>query len=461
MPNTALFECQSCGSKYPKWKGQCEACHEWNTLVETKPIKENKLKYNYNQESTAQALAEVVQEPVFYYKTNITELDRVLGEGLVKGSIVLLGGEPGIGKSTLSLQACQECAKQSMKVLYISAEESEAQIKSRAMRLDNGKIAETLWVFSQTNMMAIIKECERLDPDIVLLDSIQVVQHPELSSLEGTVSQVRHCATTLINWVKAHNKSAIVIGHITKDGQIAGPKVLEHLVDAILYLEGDRHFQNRILRCHKNRYGSTDHIGLFEMKESGLIPIKDPSQAFIETSQDASPGSVIVPYTQGNRVILLEIQALVIESGYGMSKRNFVGINPNRANLLIAALDKLCYLKLSAHDIFLTVIGGFSITDPSADLAIAVALISSLKQQAVIDRVGICGEVGLTGEIRPVSHIDKRLIELKKCGFSGGIIPKKNALSPKKLDQFSYHQVSYIKDVLHYIFMKDYEKQHS
>ena len=461
MQKGALFECQECGSKYPKWKGQCEVCQQWNTLVETTAVKENKLKYNYNQEAISQTLAEVEQEPIFHYKTNISELDRVLGEGLVKGSVVLLGGEPGIGKSTLALQACQQCALSGLNVLYVSAEESETQIKARALRLENGKIAKTLWVFSQTNMMAIIKECERLNPDIVLLDSIQVVQHPELSSLEGTVSQVRHCATTLINWVKAHDKSAIVIGHITKDGQIAGPKVLEHLVDAILYLEGDRHFQNRILRCHKNRYASTDHIGLFEMKESGLIPIKDPSQAFIETSQETAPGSVILPYTQGNRVILLEIQALVIESGYGMSKRNFVGINPNRANLLIAALDKLCHLKLTAHDIFLTVIGGFSITDPSADLAIAVALISSLKQQPIINSVGICGEVSLTGEIRPVSHINKRMIELKKSGFSGGIIPKKNPLPTKKIAEFRYHQVAYINDVLQYIFTKSCDKQYA
>tara|TARA_Y100001968_G_C19424630_1_gene753639 strand:- start:658 stop:2040 length:1383 start_codon:yes stop_codon:yes gene_type:complete len=453
MQKAALFECQSCASEYPKWKGQCEACGEWNTLIETKSVKENKLKNNYNKDAKSTVLADVVQEDIFYYKTDITELDNVLGNGLVKGSVVLLGGEPGIGKSTLSLHVCQQCAQQAMKVLYISAEESEGQIKSRALRLDKNGITETLWVFSQTNMMAIIKECERLDPDIVLLDSIQVVQHPELSSLEGTVSQVRYCATTLINWVKSHDKSAIMIGHITKDGQIAGPKVLEHLVDAILYLEGDRHFNYRILRCHKNRYGSTDHIGLFEMKEQGLIPIKDPSQAFIETAQDTTPGSVIVPYSQGNRIILLEIQALVIESGYGMAKRNFVGINPNRANLLIAALDKLCHLKLSAHDIFLTVIGGFSITDPSADLAIAVAIISSLKQQAVSDRVGICGEVGLTGEIRPISYVDKRILELKKCGFKGGIIPKRNVLSSTSLNSFNIIQVGYIKDVLHYSFI--------
>ncbi|MBI59740.1 DNA repair protein RadA [bacterium] len=453
MQKAALYECQSCGSRYPKWKGQCEACGEWNTLIETQEIKENKLKNSYNKDTKSQTLADVEHEDILYYKTGITELDNVLGKGLVKGSMVLLGGEPGIGKSTLSLQVCQECAQQGLTVLYISSEESESQIKSRALRLDN-EIPENVWVFSQTNMMAIMKECERINPDIILLDSIQVVNHPELTSLEGTVSQVRYCATTLINWVKTYNKSAIMIGHITKDGQIAGPKVLEHLVDTILYLEGDRHFNNRILRCHKNRYGSTDHIGLFEMKEKGLKAIKDPSQAFIETSQDSTPGSVIVPYSQGNRIILLEIQALVIESGYGMAKRNFVGINPNRANLLIAALDKLCHLKLSAHDIFLTVLGGFSITDPSADLAIAVAIISSLKQQVVTNRIGICGEVGLTGEIRPISHVDKRIIELNKCGFKGVIVPKKNIITTSDKSTMNVIQVSYINDVLEHSFKR-------
>lgn len=461
MQKASVYECQSCGTTFPKWKGQCESCKEWNSLIEIKQVKENKQKNNYTITNTSQALMDVPQEDVFYYKTGIPELDRVLGEGLVKGSIVLLGGEPGVGKSTLSLQVCQYCAKQSMNVLYISAEESESQIKARALRLEQGKIPQSLWVYSQTNMMAIINECERLNPDIVLLDSIQVVQHPEISSLEGTVSQVRHCATTLIHWVKAHNKCAIVIGHITKDGQIAGPKVLEHLVDAILYLEGDRHYHHRLLRCHKNRFGTTDHIGLFEMKETGLISVKNPAQAFIEANHESAPGSVIVPYMHGNRVILLEIQALVIESGYGMAKRNFVGINPNRANLLIAAIDKLCFLKLSAHDIFLTVIGGFSITDPSADLAIAVAILSSLKQRPIKSRIGICGEISLTGEIRPVSHIEKRLIALEKCGFKGGLIPQKNKLSKKQGDEFQCYPVRYINDVLTHVFEDTYEKSNT
>ena len=445
-----VFECQSCGEKYPKWQGKCDACQQWNSCIEIEVPQKNKVSSRIETKNQAKPLDSIQQEVTYYYKTAINEFDDVLGKGLVKGAVVLLGGEPGVGKSTLSLQVCQKCAQTGKKVLYITAEESESQLKLRAERL--GESTTSLWVYAETNMQSIIQECERMKPDIVLLDSIQVVQHPQVSSLEGTVSQVRYCASALISWVKTYNKSAIMIGHITKDGQIAGPKVLEHLVDVILYLEGDRHYHYRILRCQKNRFGSTDNIGLFEMKSQGLVGLKDPAKAFIEHADRTAPGSVIAPYTEGNRVILIEIQALVVESGYGMAKRNFVGINPNRANLLIAALDKRLRLKLAAHDIFLTVIGGLTVNDPSIDLAIIMALMSSLWQKNIEHPYGFCGEVGLTGEIRPVSHVEKRIKECHNSGLSTCIIPEKNncTLSNKKCSKIV--KVSHITDVIESVF---------
>ena len=433
------FECQSCGHRYAKWQGCCDGCGQWNSIIEIKEAKSSKKEIQLSKQSHSKTLVSVEKEENYFYQTSINELDQVLGKGICKGSVILLSGEPGVGKSTISLQVCLQCAQSGLKVLYVSSEESESQIKIRAQRF--GSISETLWVYSETNMAHIIEECNKLKPDLILLDSIQVVQHPELSALEGTVSQVRQCASTLTSWVKQHNASAIMIGHITKDGQIAGPKVLEHLVDVILYLEGSKNFSNRVLRCSKNRYGSTENIGLFEMKESGLEPFTDPSKAFIKTFQNNVPGSVIVPYAEGNRVLLIEVQALVVETSYGMAKRNFVGVNQHRANLLIAVLDKLFKFKLASHDIFISVVGGLKVNDPSVDLAIIIAVISSLKQKPVRQKCGICGEVGLTGEVRPVSHCEKRVKELLKSGFNTCIVPEKN----KEYTLEKNNQVQYVR----------------
>ena len=446
---STTYECQSCGTAYPKWLGRCETCLQWNTLAEQTQVK-SKNPSQKTRKSQPKQLRDVQHEDVLFYPTNIDEYDTVLGQGIAKGSVILLGGEPGIGKSTLSLQLCQKLASQGIKVLYVSAEESESQLKTRAQRL--GDLPETLWVYAQTNMQDIMSQCNSVDPDIVCCDSIQVVSHPELNSLEGTVSQVRHCASQLINWVKANNKAAIMIGHITKEGQLAGPKTLEHMVDVILYLEGDRQFQHRILRCKKNRYGSTDNIGLFDMKKTGLLPLKDPSLCFVQNRETQTPGSVIVPYAEGSRILLIEVQALVVESSYGNAKRNFVGVTPNRANVLIAALDKLLKVKLAAHDIFISVIGGLQATEPSVDLAMLVAVISSLRQVPVPEAMGIIGEVGLTGEIRPIPHCEKRLKELKKCGFSSAIIPEKNKGALAQINKFEIHPVNHIIDVLKLLF---------
>jgi DNA repair protein RadA/Sms len=447
------YECQQCGAHYPKWSGQCLSCKAWNSLIEAELQKPSKVSISSSKKTLPIALNQVSKGETIIIPTLLSEVDSLLGSGLVMGSVVLMSGEPGIGKSTLSLQLCQNLARSSKRVLYISAEESSVQLRLRAERL--GDLPDTLFVFNESNMANIITQLDRLKPDVILLDSIQVVYHPEVSAVQGSVSQLRFCAGILIDWVKSNDKAAIIIGHITKEGNIAGPKVLEHLVDVILYLEGQRQWQYRILRSYKNRYASTDQIALFEMKEAGLIPLSDPSQFFIQAQCFDQPGSVIVPYCEGQRVFLIEIQALVVESGYGMAKRNFVGVDPNRANLLIAALDKLFRLRLAAHDIFVSIIGGLKISDPSIDLAIIVAIVSSLRLQSIKERMGIIGEVGLTGEIRPVTHLKRRLIELKKCGFTHCIIPEKN--QSDELDGIGLEilYAGHVKQVLNHLFVNE------
>jgi len=448
------YECQGCGASFPKWAGQCGTCFEWNSLIEVdKPSKADKKQLVKKKKSKPTPLKQVQKKDNVIIPTGISEVDELLGSGLVMGSVLLMSGEPGIGKSTLSLQLCLNLANSGKRVLYVSAEESDVQLRLRAERL--GPVPDSLFVFTESNMATILSQLDDINPDVVLLDSIQVVYHPEIGAVQGSVSQLRFCASVLIDWVKAHEKSAIIIGHITKEGHIAGPKVLEHLVDVILYLEGQRQWQYRILRSFKNRYASTDHIALFEMKQEGLLPLSDPSQFFIKSQCFDQPGSVIVPYCEGQRVFLLEIQALVVESGYGMAKRNFVGVDPNRANLLIAALDKLFRLRLSAHDVFLSIIGGLKISDPSIDLAIIVSIVSSLRLQAVANRMGIIGEVGLTGEIRPVSHIKRRLIELKKCGFSRCMLPEKNKADELAECGVELHYVSHVREVLNHLFVNE------
>ena len=422
-----LFECTECGSTYPKWQGNCEACSAWNTLTE-------KIVQKTTQASSPQFL--IQSEPIAIENiqiedqdiipTGISELDNVLGQGIVNGSIILLGGEPGIGKSTLSLQFCQRCAQKGLKILYITAEEGVSQIRLRAERI--GPLSETMWVYAQSDMETIIKQCDQLQPDLVLIDSIQVVRHQDVSGIEGSVSQVRHCANVFLKWVKANNKAGILIGHITKDGQLAGPKVLEHLVDVILYLEGDRQKNYRILRCNKNRFSTTQEIGLFEMKTEGLIEVTQPAEFFIESTSSVHPGSVITPILEGNRVLLVELQALVVKTRYGMAKRTFVGVDSHRANLMTASIDKFLNCNLSSRDVFLTIIGGLKVNEPALDLAIIVAIISSLLDQPLASKVAVVGEVALTGELRSVPKLENRLLELTKMGFKKVIVPEKAKL---------------------------------
>ena len=429
-----LFECTECETTYPKWQGHCESCSGWNTLTE-KIIQKNSTGAgaSFLTDTEPVTIERVAIEKQDVIPTGIAELDTVLGKGIVNGSITLLGGEPGIGKSTLSLQFCQRCAAQGLKILYITAEEGISQIRLRAERI--GPLSETMWVYAQSDMQTILKQCDQLQPDIVLIDSIQVVHHQEVSGIEGSVSQVRHCANVFLKWVKANNKAGFLIGHITKDGQLAGPKVLEHLVDVMLYLEGDRQKNYRILRCNKNRFSTTQEIGLFEMKAEGLIEVTQPAEFFIDPSTSAHPGSVITPILEGNRVLLIELQALVVKTGYGMAKRTFVGVDSHRANLMTASIDKFLNCNLSSRDVFLTIIGGLKVNEPALDLAIIVAIISSLLDQPLDQKVAVVGEVALTGELRSVPKLENRLLELTKMGYKKVIVPEKsksNAL--EKLD---------------------------
>ena len=376
------------------------------------------------KKNTPVSIHSVILKPEEYQSTGISECDHVLGKGLVRGSVTLLGGEPGIGKSTLALQIAQNVANQGLKVLYISGEESVSQIYLRAHRL--GHNSENLLVFSESNILDIVKAIEHEKPDLVILDSIQVVFHPEIPSIAGSVNQVRQSANELIGVIKERHLFGLLIGHITKDGSLAGPKVLEHLVDVVLFLEGDRTQQYRVLRSFKNRYASTHEIGIFDMKPQGMQPIVNPSELFIDENTLSHPGSVVSGVSEGSRVILVEIQALVVESGYGMAKRTFLGVDANRANVMIATVEKNLGLILSSKDIILNIVGGFKTSEPALDLGIILAMISSLKEHAMKKRVGVMGEIGLTGEVRAIPNADKRLLELDKMGFTGCILPYKN-----------------------------------
>ena len=420
------FRCNACGDVSPRWQGQCTSCQEWNTFEEEAIVTSGPSNHPETSAQKPTPITDIQLTDTQIFPTNIAELDQVLGQGLVQGGITLLGGEPGIGKSTLALQTAYQLADQGQKVLYISGEESESQLALRAHRL--GTISPNLQVYSQIDMLKILDQIKVTQPAVIILDSIQVVFHPNIGSASGSVAQVRQCATELTQLAKQLNSHVIMIGHITKDGSLAGPKVLEHLVDTVLFFEGDRHHDHRVLRCFKNRFSTTQEIGLFQMTKAGLQSLHHSSDILIKNHQTDAPGSMIVPIHQGSRVLLVEIQALVVPTQFGMAKRTFVGIDPNRANLLIATLEKNSTFKLASKDIFLNVIGGLKLQDPSTDLAIMLAIISSLYDQIPPKKLAVLGEVGLTGEVRPVDNIGKRLVELDKMGFSSCLVPEKNEL---------------------------------
>ena len=420
-----IFVCNECGYESPKWLGKCPACGSWNTFFEQKIVesKNTVAGKTVKERATAQVLDEVVGKNDTRTDTGIAELNRVLGGGLVSGSLVLLGGEPGIGKSTLILQLCDKITGTG-KVLYVSGEESAEQVKIRADRL--GIKNNNIMFLGETDIDVIEETILSMNPKLVIVDSIQTMYSEEITSAAGTVSQVREITARIMRICKGHKITTIIIGHVTKDGNIAGPRVLEHMVDTVLYLEGERYFSYRILRSVKNRFGSTNEIGMFEMQNEGMIEIKNPSQVLISEREDNPPGSVVVASMEGTRPLLIELQALTTPSVYGLPRRAANGIDYNRLTMLIAVLEKKASIPLGAQDVYLNVVSGIRLVEPSVDLGTILAIASSFRNIAIPQDVVAIGEVGLTGEVRTVNMIDKRIKEVEKMGFKTCIIPESN-----------------------------------
>ena len=428
MKSKTLFYCSECGNELSKWAGRCPACGAWNTIVEQpEPLKGNGSKGNTpfrNAPRRARPITDLQTTEEIRFSTGMGELDRVLGGGAVKGSLVLVGGAPGVGKSTLMLQICSRLCESS-KVLYVSGEESEYQLKMRAQRLQvqSGQ----LYVISETNLSDVLESVSLEKPDILIVDSIQTLYHDTLDSAAGSIGQVKDCTMTLMQLAKGQNLTVFVIGHINKDGAIAGPKVLEHMVDCVLYFEGDQHSSFRILRAAKNRFGATNEIGVFEMRSEGLAEIPNPSDLLLSERPEDAPGTCVTCVMEGVRPVLAEIQALVVSSSYGTPRRTSNGFDYNRAAMLIAVLEKRGGLKISGCDAYLNIIGGLYLDEPAADLAAVLALASSYLDQPVPRDLVAIGEVGLTGELRSVNQLEQRISEVQRLGFKKCLIPASRA----------------------------------
>ncbi|NJH85328.1 DNA repair protein RadA [Staphylococcus agnetis] len=420
------FECTACGYQSPKWMGKCPNCGAWNSMEESLEQKTAHPKHGVRAQKThakVQTLNEIKNEQTPRILTKSEEFNRVLGGGIVQGSLVLIGGDPGIGKSTLLLQMCAALSK-TKKVLYITGEESLNQTKLRADRLDED--ASALNVFAETDLEVIHDAVKKVEPELIVVDSIQTIYHPEISSAPGSVSQVRESTQSLMHIAKQMNIATFIVGHVTKEGQIAGPRLLEHMVDTVLYFEGDAHHAYRILRAVKNRFGSTNEMGIFEMKQSGLKSVPNPSEMFLEERSTNVPGSTIVATMEGTRPLLIEVQALVTPTTFNNPRRMATGIDHNRLSLLMAVLEKKEGYLLQQQDAYIKVAGGVKLSEPAVDLGIIIATASSFKDQAVDGLDCFIGEVGLTGEVRRVSRIEQRVQEAAKLGFKRVIIPKTN-----------------------------------
>ena len=445
-----VFVCSNCGYESAKWLGKCPGCNEWNSFYEEKITKTTKLNEN-KKIAKATKLNEVEKKTTTRFSTGIKELDRVLGGGMVEGSLILLGGEPGIGKSTLILQIC-DSIKLDGCVLYISGEESAEQVKLRADRLNIKN--DSLLFLSQTDIELIKNEIEGINPKLVIIDSIQTMYSDEISSAPGSVSQVREITSQIMRMCKQNGITTIIIGHVTKDGNIAGPRVLEHMVDTVLYLEGERYFSYRILRGVKNRFGSTNEIGMFQMQDSGMMEIENPSQILISERDGNPSGSIIVASIEGSRCILVELQALVTPSVFGLPRRTANGIDYNRLTLLIAVLEKKAGLMLGNQDVYLNIVGGIRINEPATDLGVVLSVASSFKNISISPDLVAIGEVGLTGEVRAVNLIEKRIKEAEKLGFKTCIIPENNKKLLKEKFKLDIIGVKNIVEAMKYIGLK-------
>ena len=419
--NQTVFVCSNCGNESPKWLGKCPACNSWNTFYEEKIVTSKVSGEKKAVSAEVKKLNSVEIEKYSRYKTGYEELDRVLGGGLVQGSLVLLGGEPGIGKSTLILQICYKI-KVNGSVLYSSGEESATQIKMRADRLNINN--ENILFLGETCIETIENTLESVKPDFIIIDSIQTMYSEQLQAAAGSVSQVREITARIMQMCKRKNITTILIGHVTKDGNIAGPRVLEHMVDTVLYLEGERYFSYRILRGVKNRFGSTNEVGLFEMREEGLCEIENPSEILISERDGNPSGSVIVASLEGTRPMLVEIQALLAPTAFGMPRRTGIGVDYNRMALLMAVLEKRAGLHISNYDAYINVVSGIKIDEPAVDLGIALAIASNFKNVPLPKDLVVVGEIGLTGEIRSVNSLEKRVKEAEKMGFRTFVVPE-------------------------------------
>lgn len=419
-----VFFCQNCGHEETKWLGQCPMCKEWNTFVEEKVIASSvsaSVKTDRDIEKKIVALSQVNTDEQKRFQTGMKELDRVLGGGIVPGSLVLVGGDPGIGKSTLLLQVCQKLAKE-RQVLYISGEESLVQIKLRANRM--GNFSDNMKLFCETNLGTIRNVIEKKQPEFVVIDSIQTMYSEEVASAPGSVSQVRESTNVFMQLAKGLGITIFIVGHVTKEGTVAGPRVLEHMVDTVLYFEGDRHASYRILRGVKNRFGSTNEIGVFEMRQNGLVEVENPSEYMLSGKPENASGSVVACSIEGTRPLLIEIQALVCDTNFGMPRRTATGTDYNRVNLLMAVLEKRIGLHLANCDAYVNIAGGIRMNEPAIDLGIVMAIVSSYKNRPVDERMIVFGEVGLSGEVRAVNMPEQRVAEAKKLGFETCVVPE-------------------------------------
>lgn len=447
------YVCQECGYENSKWLGKCPECSKWNTFVEEiedKRSKSNKEVFVIDKSSSRPLninSIETIKEQRF--STCINELDRVLGGGVVKGSLVLVGGDPGIGKSTLLIQVASNVANSGKKVLYISGEESASQIKMRAQRL--GIQSDNLYIFAENNLSIIEAHLESVNPDLIIVDSIQTVFSPEITSAPGTVSQIKEGTSRFMKISKKMGISTFVVGHVTKEGSLAGPKVLEHMVDTVLYFEGERFNTYRLIRAVKNRFGSTNELGVFEMRELGLVELENPSKILIAEKPKDVAGSVIISTVEGTRPMLLELQALVSPTSFGIPKRTATGVDYNRVSLLMAVLEKRVGMQIQNQDVYINVVGGLKVNEPSIDLGIVMSIASSFRNIPIDGTVAITGEVGLTGEIRAVSFIEKRIAECKKLGFTKIVIPKSNYEAVKDIKDIEICPVDSVRQAINIV----------
>ena len=441
------YLCSACGDDFPKWNGQCPSCKEWGTLSEFKTTR--KKNNNRIDLKDSRSLNDVLNtNPGDRICTGINEVDRVLGGGLLAGSLILLGGNPGVGKSTLALHICSELDR---KALYISAEESEEQVALRAKRL-NVK-SENLFLSGANELDGILNHLERIQPDLLIIDSIQTVMNSELDSLPGSPSQIRDCGQRLLETAKHRNVAILIVGHVTKDGTIAGPKMLEHMVDTVLYMEGDDRYDHRILRSEKNRFGATHEIGIFQMDEKGLSEVKNPSEMFLAERSIEVAGTSIYPSLEGTRPILVEVQALVSSANYGTPQRNVTGFDYKRLGMLIAVLEKRMGLAMGSKDVYVNLVGGFKVDDPALDLSIISSIASSTMDKPIDQKIILCGEVGLAGEVRSVNRLEYRLGEAAALGFDTAIVPVANMKNVDKMElNMGVQTVKYVKDVFQLLF---------